>query len=191
MKNLVTLLLLGAISASTSFASSFTLNGTAVNNAANLAPYNTGDTAVWVVNGGGAGAFSVAALENLAAGISLATSGSLGGYEIAGSNGLVEGGPSKFVFGISSVDVTASAGDAFGLIVFNNSIGTTIASDTYTIFTDATWVLPSVGGSTTFGTSPLTLTSGGTNSSVVTEPSAYALLSGFLALSWVMVRRRA
>ena len=38
-----------------------------------------------------------------------------------------------------------------------------------------------------FGGAPLS----GVQTSPVPEPSAYALLSGFLALSWVMVRRRA
>ena len=194
MKKLVALLIAGALSASTSFAASFTLNGSAVSSSA-LGDYAVGDTIVYVVAGGGGGAFSTAGLESLTSALSLAVGESLGGYEIAFTSTTVGGGGSTFAFG-GTLNATASAGDAFGLLVFDSSTTSTTASDSYTIFNDSSWVLPAAGGSFTFGGSnqPISITSGGTTSSVagaVPEPSSYALFGGLFALTCVMLRRRA
>jgi hypothetical protein len=193
MEKLLALLIAGAISASASFAASFTLNGTALLNPSSLSGYGTGDTAVWVVNGGGGGAFDIAALQSLNSALSLSTGSSIGGYEVAGSNTVTGGGSLRIVGGIGSIDVSASIGDAFGLLVFDSSTTETAAEDGYTIYTDPTWVLPAGGASITFNEAdqPLQLTAGGTASSVVPEPSAYALLVSLLALGCVMIRRRA
>lgn len=194
MKKLIALLIAGAISASASFAANFTLNGSALFNPTSLSGYDTGDTSVWVVNGGGGGAFDVAALESLNL-TSLTTGASLGtsSYEIAGSNTVTGGGSFRIVGGIGAISVTASVGDAFGLLVFNSSTTSTVASDGYTIYTDSTWVLPAAGASITFGgaAQPAQITAGGVASTVVPEPSAYALLGGLFALTCVMLRRRA
>jgi hypothetical protein len=192
MKKLIVLLIAGAISASASFGASFSLNGSAVFNPASLSGYDTGDTSVWVVNGGGGGAFDVAGLQSLNSALSLST-GSIGGYEIAGSNTVTGGGSFRIVGGIGAINVSASVGDAFGLLVFNSSTASTVGGDGYTIYTDASWVLPAAGASITFGGSaqPAQITSGGTASTVVPEPSSYALLGGLLALGCVMLRRRA
>ena len=192
MKKLIALLIAGAISASTSFAASFTLNGQAVGSSA-LGDYAVGDTIVYVVAGGGGGAFSTSGLESLTSALSLAVGESIGGYEIALTSSTVGGGGNTFAFG-GSLTATASAGDAFGLLVFDSSTTSTTASDSYTIFNDASWVLPAAGGSFTFGQAgqPVSISSGGTVSSVaVPEPSAYALLGGLFALTCVMLRRRA
>ena len=192
MKKLIALLIAGAFSASTSFAASFTINGSAVSSSV-LGDYEVGDTIVYVVNGGGGGAFSTAGLESLTSALSLAVGESLGGYEIAYKGTTVGGGGNTFAFG-GGFSATASAGDAFGLLVFDSSTTSTTASDSYTIFNDATWVLPAAGGSFTFGAAgqPVTIATGGTASSVaVPEPSSFALLGGLFALTCVMLRRRA
>ena len=192
MKKLIALLIVGAISASASFAANFTLNGSAVFNPTSLSGYDTGDTSVWVVNGGGGGAFDVAGLQSLDAALSLST-GSIGGYEIAGSNTVTGGGSFRIVGGIGAISVSASVGDAFGLLVFDSSTTSTVGGDAYTIYTDSTWVLPAAGASITFGgtAQPAQITAGGVASTVVPEPSAYALLGGLFALTCVMLRRRA
>lgn len=192
MKKLTALLIASAITASTSFATSFSLNGTGVFNAPSLQGYNIGDKGIWVVNGGGGGAFSEAAFAALSSGLSFTVGQSLGGYEIAGVSS-VSGNPStsfRILGGPGSIDVTASAGDGFGVIVFDNSTTATVAGDTYTIYSDSSWVLPAAGASITFGGTdqPARLATGGTT---VPEPSAYALLGGLFALTCVMLRRRA
>ena len=192
MKKLTALLIAGAMTASTSFAASFALNGTSVFNAASLQNYDVGDKGIWVVNSGGGGAFSEAVLSALSSGLSFNVGESLGGYEIVGSTS-VSGNPStsfRILSGPGTFEITASAGDAFGVLVFDNSTVSTIGGDTYTIYNDSSWVLPAAGASITFGATdqPARLAVGGTT---VPEPSAYALLGGLLALTCVMLRRRA
>ena len=193
MKKLTALLIAGAISASASFAANFTLNGSAVFNPTSLSGYDIGDKAVWVVNGGGGGAFDVAGLSILDAALSLTTGASIGGYEIAGSNTVTGGGSFRIVGGIGAISVSASVGDAFGLLVFDSSTTSTVGGDAYTIYTDSTWVLPAAGASITFGgtAQPAQITAGGVTTQVVPEASAYALLGGLFALTCVMLRRRA
>lgn len=189
MKKIVQTTLVGLLASLTVHAASFTLNGTAINNALAI-DEDIGNTVVWLVNDGGV--FDGSTFTSLDSDLSLATGGTLSSYEIAGSNAVIGGSGSEFIFGIGSITVTADAGDGFGLLVFDSSTTSTQAGDSFTIFTDASWVLPAAGASVTFGgdAQPNTLTSGGLAGTVVPEPSACALISGVLGLGWVMLRRR-
>lgn len=84
----------------------------------------------------------------------------------------------------SNLDANVSAGDDYGLLWFSVGTGTLGSSDFFG-FQDL-GVLPSDGSSINPGTTP-----GQTLNAIgVPEPSTYAALSGLLALSWVMLRRR-
>ena len=191
MKKKVYLAALGLAASISVHATSFTLNGTAINNAPGIND-DIGNTAVWLVND--SGAFSAANFATLDFGLSLSTGQLLNGYEIAGTNSVVGGGGNEFVFGIGLIDVTADASDGFGLLVFDNSTTDTQAGDSYTIYSDSSWFLPSAGSSITFGGSsqPDTLTGGGVAGFVnaVPEPSSAAVLIGTVALGFVATRRR-
>jgi hypothetical protein len=83
------------------------------------------------------------------------------------------------------------AGDLFGIILFDASTATTLAGDTYRIYTDASWVLPAdPSGALSFGSDFAAVSAPTGSGSVVPEASTYAALSGLLALGYVMVRRR-
>jgi len=91
-----------------------------------------------------------------------------------------------------------SAGDSFAVLLFGSSTstsGSTVLGDSFTLWTDASWVVPADGSSVTFGGSGAFVAQTGASSptftgTVVPEPSAFALLAGCFGLAWVMVRRR-
>jgi hypothetical protein len=187
------LILFMALLPSFAFAS-VTISGTALNNSPGI---NTGETYVWLVDLDGS-AFSTGSLASLDNGLTITSSATYSGFSVVGSGTVDDLFGNPFVGSGLSIDLTGGidAGDSFGLLVFDNSSTAAIPSDTYNIFTDATWVLPSEGSTSTYGGALATIGSGGSvagagSVTAVPEPSAYAMLSGLLALSWVMVRRRA
>ena len=86
--------------------------------------------------------------------------------------------------------------DQFGIVVYAGSTTDTVADDTYSVFTSASWLV-GTDGTFNFGSGADYPTLAGASAvytgtvGAVPEPSAFALLSGALALGWVMVRRRA
>ena len=189
MKKLLSLFAAAMLTASISQATSFTLNGTAINNAPGLNDID--DVTVWVINSGGS-AFDSSSFGSLPAGISFTDGGSINGYEIAVSSSIIGADESRFVFGPGTIEVTANPGNAFGALVFDSSTNETAAGDSYSVFSDSSWVLPASGATITFGATdqPNTLSADGFTSTVVPEPSTYAVLAGLCALSFVIVRRR-
>lgn len=94
------------------------------------------------------------------------------------------------------------SGDKFALIVFETSTTTGVAGDTYRIFTDPTWVVPSDGFTVSFSnTTAGSFAQLGTTASpafmktiaatsAVPEPSSFAALAGFAVLGLAASRRR-
>jgi len=100
----------------------------------------------------------------------------------------------SFSFNLGENGVAAS--QSFALYVFEGTTSTTAAAGFYGIGTDATWTIPTANSETwdfnsvADSDSFLQLSSLQTSLSVVPEPSTCAALSGLLALSSVMLRRR-
>jgi len=82
---------------------------------------------------------------------------------------------------------TVSATNEFAFVVFGSSSATTLAGDTYALYTNAAWLVPNDGNTITINPETSASTFGGT---VVPEPSTFAALAGLCALGAVMVRRR-
>ena len=83
-----------------------------------------------------------------------------------------------------------ATGNEIGVLVFDNSTVTTIGGDAYQVYTNG-WLTPADGANASLtGAGPFT-GAATLSSSVVPEPSAYALLGGLFALTCVMLRRRA
>jgi hypothetical protein len=131
------------------------------------------------------------------------------GSDNLGSNFTIVG--TKTATGTTTISVLGSyagiqltggvdAGDKFAIIVFENSTTSAVASDTYRIFTDPTWVVPSDGFTITFSNTTAgsfaqlgtTATPAFTKTvvSAVPEPSTYAALAGVAVLGLAALRRR-
>ncbi len=132
------------------------------------------------------------------------------GSDNLGSNFTIVG--TKTATGSTTVSVLGSysgiqlangvdAGDKFAIVVFENSTTSAVASDTYRVYTDASWVVPADGSTFTFSTSGLagTFLQLGVNASpaftktvasAVPEPSTYAALAGVAVLGLAALRRR-
>jgi hypothetical protein len=169
---------------------SITFNGTALNNVPGL---NVGDVGVYLVDTDGS-AFSVEDLTLLTAGLSITDSATYPGFHVIGSAtaGSVFTSTtlgSGFTFDLGIV----SNGDSFGILVFSNSTATTLISDSFNLYTNASWLIPSDPASRQFGSTYPNLGSSDSitaSGSVVPEPSTYAALAGLFVLSFAMVRRR-
>ncbi len=171
-----------------------TISGAALRNVTGVAG---GDFAVLLVDTSGSG-FNAAGLSSLGAGLDLTSSGTYSGFEVLSTTtASFSFGSTTAEFSIIGFDVLSApilAGDAFGILTFTGGSTTSVASTSYEIWTDASWDIPADGASESFNTAQLAQldsVSAGASGTVVPEPSAYAMLSGLLALSWVMVRRRA
>ncbi len=170
---------------------SVTLSGTSLQGTPGI---NFGETYVYLADLDGS-AFSTGDLASITAGESITDSGTYAGFTVLGSGTVDTFFSTDFVGSGLTFDLNAGVdvGDSFGILVFSNSDTTAIASDTYNIFTDASWVLPADGNTVTFNSDLAQIGSGGSATgvgSVVPEPSTFAALAGLCALGAVMVRRR-
>ena len=185
IKSLIAGLLLSAVAAN----ASVTMSGAALLNN-DIAGYSTG-----VFVSSNSGAFDENIVDSLVAGISLTAGTAIGDYTytILGIGAVNNAGAQGYVAmaGITyNLGGNVATGNEIGVLVFDNSTTATIGGDAYQIYTND-WLAPSDGanGSLT-GAGPYTGAAFG-SSTVVPEPSSYALLGGLLALGFVMLRRRA
>ena len=191
MKKFISTLALTALSVSAAQAT-VTLSGTALLNAPGLVLDQ--EFAVLVDNDG----LGFGTLTSLGAGLSTTDSATYGANFSWVSGGDVT--PlSSFSVATVNESITLGSGidasDSFALLVFAASDGTTTASDSFAIWTDVSWLLPSEGAVSTFGGSGVLsqlsdAADFGGSVSAVPEPSTFAALAGLCALGAVMVRRR-
>lgn len=187
IKSLIAGLLLSAVAAN----ASITISGTSIFSA----DLNGLTTGVFVSSN--SSAFDVSLFDfpaSLKAGLSFASGTSFNGYTVLGSASInPAGGSSALVSGVTyNLGAGVATGNEIGVLAFNNSTAATIAGEAFSIFTGG-WTVPADGANLglTGGPSPSFAGATGSFSSVVPEPSSYALLGGLLALSCVMLRRRA
>ena len=182
IKSLIAGLLLSAVAAN----ASVTMSGAALMNT----DINGYSTAVFVSSD--SGSFTESLMNDLVSGITLTQGTTIGNYTILGTGGVnFANGPSVALAGVTyNLGAGVSTGNEIGVLVFENSTTSTIGGDAYAIYTND-WLAPADGanGSLT-GAGPYTGAAFG-SSTVVPEPSSYALLGGLLALGFVMLRRRA
>jgi hypothetical protein len=110
---------------------------------------------------------------------------------VAGGFGTSISGNASFTLGSNSIDEN----DDFYILFFADRSGdgiTTQAGDSFGFLQEANWFVPgNNAGTFQFGTAFTQITDPiSTVGTVVPEPSTYAALSGLLALSSVMLRRR-
>ena len=182
IKLLITALLASAVAAN----ASVTMSGAALLNTT-IAGYSTG---VYVA--ADSASFTESLMEDLEAGISLTPGGSIGGYSILGTGSVNPAGANTVLMAGVTYDLSASVatGNEIGILVFNTSTTETVGGDAYQIYTND-WLVPADGANLPLtGGGPFTGAAWG-SSTVVPEPSSYALIGGLLALGCVMVRRRA
>ena len=182
IKSLIAGLLLSAVAAN----ASITMSGAALLNG-NMSGYSTG-----VFVSSNSGAFDENIVDNLVAGISLTAGTTIGDYTILGTGAVNAAGPNSVLMaGVTyNLGGNVATGNEIGVLVFNSSTTSTVGGDAYSIYTND-WLAPADGANATLtGAGPFTGAAFGT-STVVPEPSSYALLGGLLALSCVMLRRRA
>ena len=184
IKLLITALLLSSVAAK----ASITMSGAALLNS-DLNGYSTG---VFVASS--SDSFNTSIVENLVAGITLTAGSDLGGYTVLGQASVNPAGANTVVLaGITyNLGGSVATGNEIGVLVFDESIASieTVAGDPYQIYTNG-WTVPADGANASLtGAGPFTGAATAT-SSVVPEPSAYALLGGLFALTCVMLRRRA
>ena len=187
IKSLFAGLLLSAVAAN----ASITISGTSIFSA-DLNGLTTG-----VFLSSNSGAFDLSLFDfsqSLEVGLSFASGTIFNGYTVLGSASINPAGAnSALVSGVTyNLGVNVATGNAIGVLAFANSTAATIAWDTFSIFTGG-WTVPADGANLGLsgGSSPSFAGATGSFSSVVPEPSAYALLGGLFALSCVMLRRRA
>lgn len=168
------------------------ITGTSLNNAIGLSADEVG---VYIISDGTP--FSTVSITE---GADILDSSAYGaGFTVMGSNTAAFGFGST-TLGSGHTDVNASfTGDIFAVFVFENSTTTALIGDSYNVWTDPTWVLPSSDGQTVeFAASPgigqvQQLSDAADFSgtvSAVPEPSAFAALAGVCALGFVAMRRR-
>jgi hypothetical protein len=183
IKSLISGLLLSAVAAH----ASVTISGTSIFNA----DLNGNTTGVYIASN--SGSFTESLMNDLVADISFTQGTSIGDYTVLGTGSIGAAGPfSALVAGVTfDLGGSIAAGNEIGVLVFESSVTSTIGGDSYDIYTND-WVVAADG-------SNLSLTGTGApfqgaafgSSTVVPEPSSYALLGGLLALGCVMLRRRA
>ncbi len=109
-------------------------------------------------------------------------------------------------FGAISLSVAANnvplgggidSGDRFAVLVFSQSTDTAIAGDTFTVWTDPSWVIPADGFAVTFPANLTQLSAAATPALIGTvlttaipEPSSFAAFAGLAVLGAVATRRR-
>ena len=181
-KSLLVGLLLSAVAAN----ASVTISGTSIFSAA----LNGATTGVYVASN--SGSFTESLMNDLVAGISFTQGTTIGDYTVLGTGTIGAAGPfSALVAGVTfDLGGNVAAGNEIGVLVFDSSTTSTVAGDSYDIYTDD-WVVAADGSNLSLtGAGPYQGAAFG-SSTVVPEPSAYALLGGLFALTFVMLRRRA
>ena len=104
---------------------------------------------------------------------------------------------------LASQLASATVGSVFGQISLGGVSGVSLAQgtafaivveasdDSYSLYTDASWLAPADGATVTFGNELNQINGGAASLSVVVpEPSTYALIAGFAAFLFVAIRRR-
>jgi hypothetical protein len=191
---------------------SVTFSGTALVKVPNI---STGDVAYFIIDENNAGFGNLGSINP---NTSLFESGTI--YEgtsfTIGSDNLGSGFTivgTKTATGSATVSVNGTfsgvslgsgvdTGDKFAIIVFETSTTAGVAGDTYRIFTDPTWVVPSDGFTVTYsntttgafaqlGASAVAaFTKTIAAAQAVPEPSSFAALAGFAVLGFAASRRR-
>jgi hypothetical protein len=170
----------------------YTLSGTAATSAINIAAGNSSFVIVDTTGG------DTLDSDFFTAGTTLTAGTSVGNYYIAAQNavagtfGVTVPGNATFTLG----DGSTTGGDYFYVVAFGTNTGDNITlsvGDTFGLNRGIDWNLGSNTSATeSYGPQFQQLsTVNGAQFSVVPEPSAYAALAGILALSCVMLRRRA
>lgn len=174
----------------------YTIGGTA---ATGLSNFSSGNSTFLIVDTSGNDTLDTSFFT---AGVTLTAGTSVGDYFIAAQNSIAG------VFGLSisgnasfNIDTgPAAANDYFYIAAFgtNSTASVTIAGgNTFDLLSDSSWRVGATNGlDHAFGSggqfTQLTSANGAANLvAAVPEPSAYALLGGLLALTCVMLRRRA
>ncbi len=170
------------------------LSGTASTAVSNL---DQGDSSFVIVDTTGGDTLTAA---DFTAGVTLTAGTSFGNFYVAAHNAVAGGfgtsvpGNANFNLG----DGTTASGDTFYVVAFNTQTGdgiTLTAGDTFGILAGANWQLPASNSAIlAYGAdiAQFATIDGAANTiPAVPEPSAFAMLSGLLALSSVAIRRRA
>lgn len=215
MKIKVNSLLILSLLFALNVSNALSINGASLTNSTGI---STNDLGVYVVSRDGT-SFDFENIGDIFEGINLST----GSFDEDGNTG--SAGDSFQIIGTTTVTFNPLAGgntlgsglsvslaaangvdanDAFAVILFDSSSSTavsstTVAGDTYSVWTDATWVLPSNDGgvfgfsASTSSASPFLQLSDAADFtgivSAVPEPSTYALFAGILSIGFVAVRR--
>jgi hypothetical protein len=196
MKSLTSFVLAVSLAAVSTVSASVTFTGVSVRNGVGIA---AGDRAIFIVDQANIGFNAVSML----AGNSITASASFGsGFTVVGDV------TASTVFGSTNVGSPApfnlgggvDTGDRFAVVVFSQSTTSAIAGDSYTIWTDPTWVIPADSATVGFA-NPANggfLQLSGTTAnfskivqgSVIPEPSSFAALAGLVAVGFAASRRR-
>ena len=197
MKKLLTTLGLVALSA-TAAKATVTLNGIAFLNAPQI---SVGDVGFFIVDINNTGFSSISFTE----GEILSSAASYGDYVVLGSKSATALSTNVTLSGAFSGIALANgvtAGDRFAAVVFNSSTTSAIGGDSFTIWTDPTWVIPADGSTLSYQASPtganfkqlgassLPTITGTVSGGVIPEPSAFAALAGLAGLGFAGLRRR-
>jgi len=195
-KFLIAATVASAFSFSSPVNAAVTFGGTALLNTPGL---TAGQFGILLNDNNGSGFSSLAG--NIQAGLpvnlSSTYSGSWGSFSVLNSGALsTEFFGSISLSGAATFDPVGgiSTGDSFALVLYSSSTANTIAADPVSIWTAPNWTIPSDGATLTW---PANFTqmdgssSPAVTTSVVPEPSTYALLAlGALALGGYASRRR-
>jgi hypothetical protein len=186
IKSLLSALLLSSVAAN----ASITISGTSIVNSGILG-YSTG---VFVAST--SSAFDVTLFdysESLDSGLSFTKGTSFNGYTVLGSAAIFDGGPNGVIGSGVNYDLVGGSvaiGNEIGVLAFSTSSTEIIAGDTYQVFAGG-WVVPADGANASLTGTGSPSFAGPLAIVTLPEPSAYALLGGLLALTCVMLRRRA
>lgn len=177
---------------------SVTLNGIAFLNAPGI---SVGDVGYFLVdvNGSGFDKFS------FDAGVDLTTSASFGDFFMLGSKTASAAGPNTILSGAFANIALAdgvTTGDRFAVVVFGSSTTSAVGLDTFTVWTDPTWVIPADGSTLSYSATPTganfkqlnaassPISSGIVVDNAIPEPSSFAAFAGLAVLGAVATRRR-
>lgn len=174
---------------------SVTFNGVAFLNVPSIA---AGDVAYFIIDVNNTG------FENITFNIGedLTTAAAYGDYFLLGSKIATAAGDNVILSGAfanTALSDGITTNDRFAAIVFSNSSTSAQAPDTYTIWTDPTWVIPADGSTLSYQGTPTGANFkqlGAASAPIFTgviaipEPSSFAALAGLVVVGAVATRRR-